>query len=262
MISLPGLLALGALLTAGAIGLRRAYGDERQSREDFEAQPTEEALPNSPDEALSRELESPPVIDSTIDIGGNTIRRQDDLVFWVSPRMVIDYDGAPTAYAPRDAGLMPLDRLANAGRPGRWWALLTDNGKYDGNPIIQGPDDLAPGYYISTTALRNKGKTRAERYIDSSRVNYIAVPKAIKSIGVRLGDIARVTYNGKMAYAIVGDIGPAGKIGEGSTALSLALGSDGHTIESDVSFEIKLSSGDGTGKNQAEIDDLGSKIRW
>lgn len=263
MISLPGLLALGALLAAGAIGLRRAYGGEANSREEFAEQPEAEIAPNSSDADIAQELNNTePTIDSAIDIGGNTVRRQDDLVFWVSSRMVIDYDGAPNAYAPADSGLSPLDKLANAGRPGRWWALLTDTGRQDGQPIVQGPTDPAPGYYISTTALRNKGKSRAERYIDSVRVNYISIPKALKSIGVRLGDIARVTHGSFTAYAIVGDIGPAGKIGEGSTALSLALGGDGHTIEGDVFFEIKLSSGDGSGKSQPEIDDIGAKTKW
>ena len=55
-----------------------------------------------------------------------------------------DADGDPRAYHPK--GSPPgLDYLANAGHPGNWWALATDNGKPNGRPIIQGPNDPAPG---------------------------------------------------------------------------------------------------------------------
>lgn len=43
---------------------------------------------------------------------------------------------------------------------------------------------------------------------------------------VKLGDYAAVTYGGKTVYAIVGDKGPTGVVGEGSMALAKALGID------------------------------------
>jgi len=39
--------------------------------------------------------------------------------------LTIDADGAYRAYHPKNIG---LDYLANAGSPGNWWALVTDNG--------------------------------------------------------------------------------------------------------------------------------------
>ena len=41
---------------------------------------------------------------------------------------------------------------------------------------------------------------------------------------VGLGDIAAVSYQGKTTYAIVGDKGPAGAVGEGSIALAASFG--------------------------------------
>jgi hypothetical protein len=40
--------------------------------------------------------------------------------------------------------------------PGNWWALVTRNGR----PIVQGADDPAPGFYVSTTTLVYKTPLR------------------------------------------------------------------------------------------------------
>jgi hypothetical protein len=55
---------------------------------------------------------------------------------------------------------------------------------------------------------------------------------------VKLGDYGVVIANGKVVPVIVGDEGPAYKIGEGSTGLLRALSNDGkvHTYSSDVNF--------------------------
>src|SRR5271165_3204735 len=78
-------------------------------------------------------------------------------LYYVGPAIVweggmqIDADGSPRAYNPVSS--KGLDALGNAGRPGNWWALATVNGKSSGKPVIQGPSDPAPGFYVSTTAL-------------------------------------------------------------------------------------------------------------
>src|SRR5436190_8751147 len=72
----------------------------------------------------------------------------------------IDADGAngqhglPPAYAPSSYGAPALDNLGDAGRPGNWWALATDNGHADGEPIVQTQGQPCPGAYISETSLR------------------------------------------------------------------------------------------------------------
>jgi hypothetical protein len=147
--------------------------------------------------------------------------------------MAIDADGAPNAYGPDGKG---LDFLANAGKPGNWWALVTDTGKPSGKPVVQSDTDPAPGYYVSTTALEDTSKNRRDprRYVDAATIPYIVLPPDLaKAHGVRLGDFALVRRpvsdddEGSAPVtvgAIYADVGPKGKLGEGSIALAKALG--------------------------------------
>jgi len=143
--------------------------------------------------------------------------------FFFEAGMTIDADGAPDAYNPEDTG---LDFLANAGRPGRWWALVTDN---DGQPVVQGPSDPAPGHYVSTTALQDltKAPTDPHRYVNSKAVPYIVLPGGSQG-GAKLGDFAVVLNrkNGRQSPAIFADVGPKDHLGEGSIALADDLGID------------------------------------
>lgn len=136
--------------------------------------------------------------------------------------LTVDADGSPRAYHPNNTG---LDSLANAGRPGNWWGIATDG---RGKPFVQGPNDPAPGHYVSTTALID-GRYKANdprRYANSEAVPFIAVPPELKSQGVKLGDLVAVRNErtGKTVFAIVGDIGPRGHLGEGSIKLAQELG--------------------------------------
>jgi hypothetical protein len=74
----------------------------------------------------------------------------------------------------------------------------------------------------SSTSLRYAdGKS-----LDPSQIPFIVIPLGFEDRfpGVKLGDYAVVSYNGKTAFAIVGDYGPRGKLGEGSIALADSLG--------------------------------------
>src|SRR5215470_12372583 len=88
----------------------------------------------------------------------------DDSAFFYESGMMIDADGGYHAYNPD--GRSGLDYLGNAGRPGNWWALVTDNGKANGTPLIQSAADPAPDFYISTTSLEdpNYDRTDPRRY--------------------------------------------------------------------------------------------------
>jgi hypothetical protein len=77
----------------------------------------------------------------------------DDSAFFYQSGLEIDADGGYHAYHPD--GKSGLDYLANAGQSGNWWALVTDNGKPSGRPLVQTDDDPAPGFYISTTTLED-----------------------------------------------------------------------------------------------------------
>ena len=143
--------------------------------------------------------------------------------------LAIDADGAPDAYHPDDTG---RDHLANAGKPGNWWGVVTDDGTAKGTPVVQGADDPRPGYYVSATALEDSKRPRTDprRYVDSGAVPYIVLPPQLLAPklkgGPKLGDFAIVTnvVNGRSVHAIVADIGPGAKLGEGSIALAEALG--------------------------------------
>jgi Fungal chitosanase of glycosyl hydrolase group 75 len=161
-------------------------------------------------------------------VGGHAVFKWNGLatIFYKSG-MTIDADGAPKAYHPKPNDNEGLDHLANAGSPGNWFALVTDNGKPSGNPVIQKAGDPAPGFFISMTALEDTTKQRTDprRYVDSSQIPYIVLPSN-HSAGAKLGDFA-VVFNGKngtIVNAIYADIGPTNKIGEGSIALADALG--------------------------------------
>ena len=137
--------------------------------------------------------------------------------------MTIDADGAPNAYAPHDRG---LDFTANARGAKGWVALVTNK---NGRPIIQ-KNGLYRGYYVSTTSLEHnnvRDRRNPKRYIDARTVPYIALPPDfVSTFGIHLGDLAVVVNqaNDRYAYAIFADLGPRGRIGEGSIALARALG--------------------------------------
>lgn len=132
----------------------------------------------------------------------------------------VDADGAPNAYGP--PGTQGLDYLANAGKPGNWFGVVVAGG---GIPVVQGDNDPCPGYYISTTALCDSSRAIADprRYVDSTTIPYVSVARNLRGMGVRLGDVCWVVRGDKHCEAIVADIGPSGKYGEGSIALAKAL---------------------------------------
>jgi hypothetical protein len=180
--------------------------------------------------------------------------------------MRIDADGAPRAYHKDDA--KALDDLANAGKERSWQALVTDTGKPDGKPLVQGAGDPAPGFYVSATALFDKAKPLRSpaRYVDASKIQYLAVPPESKDWGVALGDFAVVlnAKNGRVAFAIVADIGPPAKLGEGSIALADAVGiasspRDGG-LASGVVYAIFPRSGSGAPRPAADIDREGQRL--
>ncbi len=77
------------------------------------------------------------------------------------------------------------------------------------------------------TSLAYPNKDGDDGWIDSEKVPYIVLPLGFyKDMGIELGDVAAVVWEGKVAYAVFADEGPKHIIGEGSVALSEALGFD------------------------------------
>lgn len=168
--------------------------------------------------------------------------------------MSIDADGAPRAYHPRNTG---LDYNGNGGlHTDKPWGVALDR---HGRPVIQGPDQPAPGYYVSATALADpaipKGDQR--RYVDSSTVPYVALPNGLRqALKLGMGDLAFVLRAGRpeSSAAILADIGPRGKLGEGSIALAQALGHQPFSSKGRASVGLSrgvvyvVFSGSGTGR--------------
>ncbi len=165
--------------------------------------------------------------------------------------LAIDADGAPNAYGPHDKG---LDLTVHArGRKG-WAGVLSDE---RGQPVLQkrGP---YRGYYVSTTSLVDASTRRdadPRKYVDARKIPYIVLPLEVaRRFGIRLGDFAVVSNqsNGRFAYAIYADVGPAEKLGEGSMALAKALGLPSNPraggAEDGVRFLVFPGSGHGPGK--------------
>jgi hypothetical protein len=145
------------------------------------------------------------------------------------PRMDIDVDGAPNAYGP--PGKKTLDYLSNAHYRGRPNAeivgYLTDD-DHPSVPIIQGPHDPYPGYYISITHYVDRTRPDPKdpsRYVDASRINYVVLGNEARRKGARVGDFVAVysrRYR-RAVYGLVGDSGnPSGA--EGSLHLLQDLG--------------------------------------
>jgi Fungal chitosanase of glycosyl hydrolase group 75 len=214
-----------------------------------------------------------PSLELLTTIGGVAVRRRrGESAFFFTAGMSIDADGAPRAYHPalpgRPGGAPPgLDDLRNAGRPGNWFGIVTDA---HGRPVVQRRGDPAPGFYVSATSLVNRGGFGPEnprRYVDASSIPFFVLPApALHAGGARLGDLGAVLnrHNGKLAFAILADIGPKVRIGEGSIALAHALGIPGGPIAGGaaggVVYVVFAGSGNGFGRPLAQIRAKGARL--
>jgi len=198
----------------------------------------------------------------------NTLQ-DDDSAFFYESGMMIDADGGYHAYNPDSKS--GLDYLSNAGRPGNWWALVTDDGKPSGNPIIQSDSDPAPGFYVSTTSLQNSSMSREDprRNVNAESINFLVLPGKL-GLGTKLGDFGVIIRadQSDYDYAIYADIGPASKIGEASIALADALGipsspKNGGTAHG-IIYIVFPGSQQGWPLSQSEIDQYGAALfaKW
>jgi hypothetical protein len=180
-------------------------------------------------------------------------------VFFVA-KMSIDADGSPRAYHPDDVG---IEWLRNGGdlATGRWWGVYTDA---DGKLVVQGPNDPHPGYYVSTTTLTDTSVTNPadpRHYVDAEKVPYVVVPPAVmQACGVKMGDFAFVANlrNNRSTAALVADIGPKTKIGEGSMALAERLGIPNSPkvggADGGVAYLLFPASGNGSARPLRDIE--------
>jgi hypothetical protein len=141
--------------------------------------------------------------------------------------MDVDVDGAPNAYGP--PGKPTLDDPINArylerGDQPIVGYLVDDRRK----PILQGPKDPFPGYYVSQTAFAdpaNHNERDPRSYVDARNINYVVRGNEARRRGVKVGDFVAVysKRSERGVFAIVGDTGnPTGD--EGSLHLLQELG--------------------------------------
>jgi Fungal chitosanase of glycosyl hydrolase group 75 len=182
-------------------------------------------------------------------------------------KIAIDADGSPRAYGPNDTG---LDELDNARTDGKWVGIVVD--KYD-KPFVQKTTDPFPGFYISPTALYDAkiARTDPRCYVNSETIPYYVLPQSLMDdYNMKVGDMGYV-YNQKTqlgCFAILADIGPEGKLGEGSIALAQKIGltnvspRDGGIETPDIVYIAFPNSGMGEEKHRTivEINQKGAEM--
>ena len=142
-------------------------------------------------------------------------------------RMDVDVDGAPNAYGP--PGTETLDTLRDARYRNRAYTKIVGYliGEHR-RPVLQGPEDPFPGYYISQTAftdIANQNEQDPRRYVDARKINYVVRGNVARRRGVEVGDFVSVysMRTRRSVFAVVGDTGnPTGD--EGSLHLLQDLG--------------------------------------
>jgi hypothetical protein len=151
-------------------------------------------------------------------------------------RMDVDVDGAPNAYGPpgtRTLDILPDAHYLNRAH-GKIVGYLIDE---HGRPILQGPKDPFPGYYISQTAftdIENQNERDPRRYVDARNINYVVRGNVARRRGVQVGDFVSVysKRTRRSVFAVVGDTGnPTGD--EGSLHLMQDLGYPFHDGKND-----------------------------
>jgi hypothetical protein len=211
-----------------------------------------------------------PVTVETRRIGGRLVERVhgEPTTVEFNAGMRIDADGALRSYHPDDAS--GLDQLEHAGAPGNWWGIVT----LDGEPIVQGEDDPAPGFYVSQTSLADptRNPDDPQRYVDALVVPYLALqPVFVREFGCRLGDFAwatRTDVGGAVheSAAIFADVAaPHLPVGEASIALAERLGIPssprrGGTYRDSVRYVLFCGSGNGLPRPLTEIDAEGARL--
>ncbi|MFI6685760.1 glycoside hydrolase family 75 protein [Streptomyces sp. NPDC050485] len=86
--------------------------------------------------------------------------------------------------------------------------------------------DTDPWFQPDTRFRQSNGEP-----LIAEKLPYVVVPSAgsiwnYASAGIKGGGVVAVIYHGKVEYAVVGDTGPSGTVGEASYATAKALGMD------------------------------------
>ena len=139
---------------------------------------------------------------------------------------------------------------------------------FDGN--LRSPkEDTCCG--LTTTLLRYPNAVGQEQYVDAEEIPYIALPDGYEELGIFLGDIVAIIFNGKVEFAVFANVSRCSqKLLSGSVALMrslLQLNENQFTgdisltgIPEDVGCIIFPGSGDGTPQSPEAIRHQGKLL--
>ena len=178
----------------------------------------------------------------------------------VASHAAADADGAPRCYHPNEGGLDCLSDAKDA--HGHWCGIAVD---IHGKPYVQGADDPAPGYYVSTTSLQDARYAYRDprRYVDAEKYAGSVLPESlIKAHNIKLGDLVLVERlkTGGKCWSVFHDVGPA--VGEASLFVIRALGGNPNPKHGGIPDACRFTIYPGSGLGRAlDQDELAARVR-
>ncbi|MCB9676097.1 MAG: endo alpha-1,4 polygalactosaminidase [Alphaproteobacteria bacterium] len=146
-----------------------------------------------------------------------------------------------------------------------WW---TSDFDVDCDGGTQSSCTSDPYYQSQTAAVDSNG-----HYLDANELPYVVVPGSsfgfdYRTRGLSMGSVVAVLYDGQVQFAVIGDVGPSGVVGEGSYALAEALGMNPHPIAGGVAGGVTYIHFTGSDarvqpiEDQTRAFDLGVEQAW
>ena len=132
-------------------------------------------------------------------------------------------DGSPRAYGPSGCSPAPLDYLGNAGYPGCWWGVTTND---DGIPYVQKtgnkPKHPYPSLYVSCTAygFYEYPEDDCRCWVDAEKVMFSVIPSSVRMAVPPKFLGCRATITDKKTdtklECVCAEVGPSTHMGEAS----------------------------------------------
>lgn len=186
---------------------------------------------------------------------------------------------SPSTYPYQNDRMIPIPNISDLANGSTDQAALNQAFDAAKNGLVNG---RRPHYFRAGMTIDADGSPRARQidphgqlqtslrypgggYVNAETVPYFVLPGGqYKHLGIKLGDIAAVRYNGKVAFAVFADVGPRHKIGEGSIALAQELGIPASPrtggVRGGVEYMVFPGSGNGTPGDPRRNFALGAQI--
>ncbi|MCC6979187.1 MAG: glycoside hydrolase family 75 protein [Candidatus Melainabacteria bacterium] len=186
---------------------------------------------------------------------------------------------SPTTYPYQNDRVIPIPNISDMTNGSTDQAALNQAFDAAKNGLVNG---RRPHYFRAGMTIDADGSPRARQidphgqlqtslrypgggYVNAETVPYFVLPGGqYKHLGIKLGDIAAVRYNGKVAFAVFADVGPRHKLGEGSIALAQELGIPASPrtggVRGGVEYMVFPGSGNGTPGDPRRNFALGAQL--